>query len=504
MSFIVLVTDTGTKELSFCENESVFDVLVKNEINIGAACGGKGRCGKCGALLDPAPEPAAADRKFFSEEELKNGMRLTCLVKPENGMKVKTVGAGDKGFEALGADRSDKADTLGDMYIAIDIGTTTVALCLTDKDGNIAASAAGVNAQRIYGADVISRITASIEGKGEELEKLIKDLLLEKIGELAANVDKERIKRVVISGNTTMGHLFMGLECNSLGVFPFTPVDISLMKLSFKEAFNSDLLSCEVVLLPGISTYVGADIVSGMLYCDMDSSEDINLFVDLGTNGEMAIGKKGSFLVSSTAAGPAFEGGNISCGTGSIPGAICSVDIEDGKVSYKTIGDAPAAGICGTGAVESVAALIKGGLMDETGMLDEDIFDDGFVIADDISFTQKDVREMQLAKSAVRAGLETLIIRYNTDYDHIKNLYVAGGFGHKLDVNKAAMIGMFPNELIDKIVTVGNSSLLGAIEFAKTGDDKRLEKIVLDSREIGLSEDKDFSDLYIENMYFDV
>ena len=172
----------------------------------------------------------------------------------------------------------------------------------------------------------------------------------------------------------------------------------------------------------------------------MNEDEGLNLFIDLGTNGEMAIGRKGKFLVTSTAAGPAFEGGNISCGTGSVPGAICAVKIENGRASFETIGGAAPKGICGTGAVSVLAELLKAGLLDETGALDDDIFDDGFEIAPGVVFTQKDVREMQLAKSAVRAGLETLLLRYGATYADIKKLYVAGGFGYRIDREKAVDI----------------------------------------------------------------
>lgn len=500
MPYIKVTTDSGVKTLSFSLGESVFDILTKNGISTGAACGGKGRCGKCGVTAKPAPPPCEADKRFFTDDELARGARLSCLLFLDTDAEISLLGGGDAGFEAMSAGVSCCGKTGGSLHIAIDIGTTTVALCLTDEHENILAARASVNPQRMYGADVISRITASNEGKGEELRSLIRRFLLEETAELIKGADKERISSVVISGNTTMGHLFLGYPCETLGVFPFTPVDISLMRMSFEEAFGSALLNCETILLPGISTYVGADISSGMLYCDMDGSDETNLFIDLGTNGEMVIGRRGSFLCASTAAGPAFEGGNISCGTGSVPGAVCSVDILGESVHFKTISDAPPCGICGTGAVETVSELLKTGLMDETGMLDEEIFEDGLRIADGIYFTQKDVREMQLAKAAVRAGIETLMLRYGADCQSIKHVYVAGGFGYKLDIKKASLMGMFPAGLEDKIVPVGNSSLLGAVRFAcgRQG----IERIVNDTREIGLSEDKDFGELYIEHMYF--
>jgi uncharacterized 2Fe-2S/4Fe-4S cluster protein (DUF4445 family) len=231
--------------------------------------------------------------------------------------------------------------------------------------------------------------------------------------------------------------------------------------------------------------------------------------IDLGTNGEMAIGNRDRILVTSTAAGPAFEGGNISCGMGSVKGAICSVNIADGNVSCGTIGDKAPIGLCGTGVIETVYELMKNELIDETGMLDEDYFDDGFVLAktpegEDISFTQKDVREIQLAKSAVRAGMETLILRFGVGYEDIDRVFLAGGFGYKMNLEKAIGIGLLPEELRDKISAVGNSSLGGAVVYLTEEDaPQRIEHIVELSEEISLATDKDFNQFYTDYMFFE-
>ena len=234
------------------------------------------------------------------------------------------------------------------------------------------------------------------------------------------------------------------------------------------------------------------------------------MLIDLGTNGEMAIGNRERILVTSTAAGPAFEGGNISCGMGSVPGAICQVQISGTEVSCGTIGDRPPVGLCGTGVIETACELLKAELIDETGMLDEDYFDDGFVLAktpsgEEISFTQKDVREIQLAKAAVRAGLETLMLRYGVTYDDIDTLYLAGGFGFHLNLEKAAAIGLIPEELLDRAKAVGNSSLGGAaVWLTEPGAAERMERIIAVSEEIPLASDKDFNQFYMDSMFFEV
>lgn len=306
-----------------------------------------------------------------------------------------------------------------------------------------------------------------------------------------------------------MGHLLMGYDCDTLGVYPFTPVNIDFIEGSFQEILGNDLLDASTVLLPGISTYVGGDIVSGLLSLGFDSREQVCLLVDLGTNGEMALGNRDKIMVTSTAAGPAFEGGNISCGMGSVAGAICSVKIEDGTVSVKTIRDQAPVGLCGTGVVETVAELVKEEIVEDSGLLDEEYFEDGFLLAKDpegkeIVFTQQDVREIQLAKAAVRGGVETLLVRYGISYDDVHKVYLAGGFGYKLDTEKAIAIGMFPEEFQGKIEAIGNSSLAGAVEYLTEQDSReRIGKILSVSTEINLSADKDFNEFYMDSMFFE-
>ena len=238
---------------------------------------------------------------------------------------------------------------------------------------------------------------ASNQGKGEELRACIRKDLLEGIRSVISRggIDAEQIKKIAIGANTTMGHLLLGFSCETLGVYPFDPVDISYITRPFEEVFGDTMLECPVEVLPGISTYVGGDIVSGLLFCGFHKSEQVSVLIDLGTNGEMAIGCKDRILVTSTAAGPAFEGGNISCGMGSVAGAICHVNLDkNNRPAIETIGKQPPIGLCGTGVIETTAELIRTGLMDETGLLDDEYFDDGLVLAlapdgKEISFTQK-------------------------------------------------------------------------------------------------------------------
>ena len=392
--------------------------------------------------------------------------------------------------------------------IVVDIGTTTIAMQLVSlASGEVENTYTTVNRQRIYGADVISRIKASIAGEKKALRESIQSDLLVGIKQLAGS-HITSVGQVIIAGNTTMIHLLMGYDCDALGVYPFTPVNIKTIEATLDKLLDTDICDAKVTIYPGISTYVGGDIVSGLLALGFAEKEKVSMLIDLGTNGEMAIGNKDRILVTSTAAGPAFEGGNIVGGVASVPGAIYSVDIDSGVPKVRTIGDKLAIGICGTGAIELVAQLFENELIDETGLFADEYFDEGFCLSEakdgrKISIYQRDIREIQLAKAAVRAGVEILISQYGMPYDKIEKVYIAGGFGYKMDIKKALMIGLLPKELAGKIEAVGNSCLGGAHKYLLKESSKRDIRCIIDSSlEVQLSNDKEFNDLYVKYMYF--
>ncbi len=543
---VTLAGNTGGSLMNIVNNSK--------EINYTFPCGGNGRCGKCTVrILKGDFDITSDDRKFFSEEQLKLGYRLACkaivtqdcvieykgIIENSYDVQSDFVDVRDKSEKISGKSSGIISDTISGVEsdiisdkisgavndkineksgtglgIAIDIGTTTIALSLVDLDSrNIINTYTSLNHQRKFGADVIARIKASNDGNGEALRSVIQKDLLNGINYLIKtnNIEVSEIKEIAIAGNTTMGHLLLGYSCETLGVFPFTPVDISAKTLKFNEVFGNDisetglekLSNTDVYFLPGISTYVGADITSGILHCCMNQSQEVSLLIDLGTNGEMAIGNSDKILVTSTAAGPAFEGGNISCGTGSIDGAICDVKICD-DVQIKTINNKPPVGICGTGVIAVTAELLENEIVDETGRLDDEYFEEGFKLDGDIVFTQKDIREIQLAKSAIRAGAKTLILRYGIDISDISKVYLAGGFGYHIDLDKAIKTGLLDEALRDRIIAVGNSSLAGAVlALSDENEKKQLEKICDISQEISLSDDRNFQEFYMDYMMFE-
>lgn len=501
------------------EQESLLDRLVQEVEGISAVCGGKGRCGKCKVQVLEGEAPITEDDKaVLEQEELEAGWRLSCRLYPSQKMEIVwSQETEEENFEILTAyrDKEENASTFNkdqDYDVAVDIGTTTVVLeLLGAEDGRAVKTVSTVNGQRRYGADVISRIQASTEGKKKQLQDSIQGDLKESLAKLAkeAGISRDQMRRIVIGGNTTMGHLLMGYDCNTLGVFPFTPVNVGFIRGKDQEILGSGQGKTEVTLLPGVSAFVGGDIVSGMYACGFHEAEELCLLIDLGTNGEMAVGNKDRILVTSTAAGPAFEGGNITWGVGSVAGAICGATYKDGALQLKTIGDAPPVGICGTGLLEIAAELLEQEIISETGSLDKEYFEGGYPLAETpdqgkIVLTQHDVRELQLAKAAIRAGLETLLLCYGVEKKDVGKVYLAGGFGYKMDIRKAMDIGMLPKELDGRVEAVGNSSLAGAEKYLREKDaEAAMDQLISVSKEINLAAQQAFSQYYMEAMFFE-
>ncbi len=476
--------------------QSALDALREQGICLPADCGGRGTCGKCRIrFLKDAPEPTGEERRLLSKKELEEGIRLACRVRPSKGIQILTES--QEKIEAEGLDREafegeksgGSSPGGGNGTVAVDLGTTTIAAVYL-TNGKVTAEASGINHQRVFGADVISRIRAASEGSGNKLRELAEKDLESICNKLGADPKKDP---VIISGNTAMQHLFCGLPCEGLGRAPYRPADISLRKEN------------NITILPGIGAFVGADIVSGIVSVGMDQNESVCLLLDIGTNGEMAVGNRDGILAAGSAAGPAFEGGNISCGMPAVPGAIRSVTIRDGKARYETVGDAPALGLCGSGVLEMPYELLYDGIMDSTGLMKDPYFEKGFALSENVLFTNRDIREIQLAKSAIRSGIEILLREYGISGDKVETLYLSGGFGKKIDLKKAAGIGLIPEEFLSRTKVCGNTSLAGAVLFAKDPGGEIRERFLRTcriSREISLAENTSFQELFLENIDF--
>ena len=506
----------------------------KNEY-ISAPCNGNGTCGKCVVRFQSgATEPSVRDREIFSEKQLEEGYRLACqsyptgvyeIEIPQKEEEIEVLSGWEEKKETLGECRKAENSTHGrncaerseqaGYGICMDIGTTTLAAVLVDLTAQEECqTAVSVNHQRAYGSDVLSRISASNGGKKWEIQRCIRQDLQKLIRELLQKekITEQQIQRIVIAGNTTMCHLLRGFSCETLGVAPFLPVDLSWMEGSAADFLGMKELDTKVVILPGISAFVGADIMAGIAKMNMHRSEGYHLLLDIGTNGEMVLGNCRHMYVTSTSAGPAFEGGNISCGMASIPGVISHVFMEEtGKAGFQVIGEADgenkkkqqAIGICGTGMIDLVYELRKHQMIDEHGTYSDLYFDTGYELAGKVKFTQNDIREIQMAKAAIRAGVDILVKKAGIAFDEVDDCYLAGGFGTKIDITKAAGIGLIPKELEVKTIPVGNTVLAGTKEVLLSGISKEeLEKIQTMADVINLAEENDFEELYLSYMDF--
>jgi uncharacterized 2Fe-2S/4Fe-4S cluster protein (DUF4445 family) len=493
---IKVITASGEPlELEAAAGWNLLETLRANDISIAANCGGRGTCGKCVVNID--------DKE-----------RLACQVNVADGMRVK-VKSGEESFViiedyASGKNLAEAPDNFDNLSVAVDIGTTTVVLQLIDSvSGKAASTRSFLNPQRQYGEDVISRIQFANEGGLELLRDAVRKSLLDAIKSLCADVKASpaQLKHICVAGNTTMMYLLLGYACNSLGIYPFEPEFPHKDKYTFLEVFGADADGPPVYLLPWVSAYVGGDITAGYLDCRGSDGETVFL-IDMGTNGEMMLWTGDNVFCCSTAAGPAFEGGGIACGTGSIPGAISKIELAGDTYAYETIGGAEPVGICGSGVLDAAACLLEAEIIDETGRMDDDHFDDGVTIAarkdkKPILFTQKDIRELQLAKSAIRAGVEILMSEAGLGISQLDAVYLAGGFGQKLRIESAVKIGILPEEMAQKVRSIGNSSLGGCArvcrDLALLGEAGGLARR---TKEMPLSTHPKFQDLFMDNMAF--
>ncbi|GHV54780.1 hypothetical protein AGMMS49579_16050 [Spirochaetia bacterium] len=537
---ITLISPSGEQKISVSGKRDLLRELHNAGIYLPAICGGQGSCGKCRVRLISGSLPVStADRACFSETELNEGYRLACAALPASNITVEIPETGEDDFSGLsGFEQIDPLPFGGMLYsgegvgsryaIAVDIGTTTLALALADlRTGKIAGRLSVVNKQREFGADVISRIQRANAGDLSALSQCVRSQIACGISALChdAQVDPQDVGKIAVTGNTTMLHLLLNLSCDTLGRAPFTPVTLDMGFFTYRELFAGDLSDaspdcetpdCEVVILPGISTYVGADITAGILFAGLLSpreklhkSAEPTVLIDIGTNGEMVLAHEGKLLCTATAAGPAFEGGNILWGTGSVPGAISRVGFRDGKFEIATIGNRPPVGICGSAVVDTVYQGLKQGYILSSGRFSEKLEKNEIFLAkspngQNIVFCQKDVRELQLGKSAIRSGLDALLNHAGLGYHDIQKLYIAGGFGFNLNLESCAGIGLIPAALASKVSLIGNSALGGAVMYLLNNNTKKdLLQITEQAEEFSLPTDDYFNENFITNLDFE-
>ena len=446
----------GEKKLTAEAGTNLLECLRQAGLQPDAPCGGRGTCGKCQVLVDGEP-------------------CLSCQTVVERNMTVTLPQTHDTVILTGGLQVQVRADGTNEYVLAFDIGTTTVVAYLLDgKTGKQLAQASCLNPQTQFGADVISRIQYVTDHQTDELQLAIRQALAELTGETAkrAGIQPEAISLATIVGNTAMHHLLLGIDPRPLTTPPYMPSVYEALELP-ADGLLPICRTGTVRVLPNIAGFVGADTVGCLASARFDRLEKLTLMIDIGTNGEMVLGDKNRRLTCSTAAGPAFEGAKISCGMRGAEGAVDHVRLEDGKLVWHVIGEEEAVGLCGSGLLDLVACLLETGDITERGRMPAKSYQLGDT---QVVLTQKDVREVQLAKGAIRAGIELMCDYLGERVENIETVYLAGAFGNYLDPAAACRIGMIPPCLQDRIRPIGNAAgegarlcALNAAEFAATG-----------------------------------
>ena len=493
MVTITVLLGIQQRRLAAREQTLLSEVLTEAGIFFQSPCGGKHTCGKCrvwasGCLSEPTP----AEQLLLGKARLADGIRLACMcrVLGEAVIRLEPMGTEVMTWTRI----PHLCCTEQGVGFACDIGTTTVALRLYDRtNGQLLAEAAEENAQRIYGADVIARIQACREHGVSVLSGIIRQQL-DVFLTMSEQHGIEKPVEGVITGNTTMLHIFAGLDPASLAAAPFR------VPSHFGRQIDACVSDMPVYLPRCVGAYVGADTVCAVLASGMLEKEGVSLLADIGTNGEIVLYHNGELLCCSAAAGPAFEGVGLSSGMPAAPGAVCKAWAGEDGLHFETIGEKePVRGICGSGIIDLLAAFRRLEILDESGYLAAPV-----QLADSkVSVTPADVRSLQLAKAAVCAGICTLLHEAGLTAADICHFYVAGGFGSCLNPSSAAAIGLFPAELQTRVSFIGNAALGGAVMMLLDPSLRaKAEAAAGSAREIELSRNVFFMEKYIDCMEF--
>ncbi len=506
---IRVIAEHKTIELPCNGGQTIAQALLETPFALAQPCGGRGVCGKCRVQTQGALEaPDEAERRLLGAEAVCRGERLACRARIAGDCAVVLQNLGKAQIASGEAFATEHPNPYFHSWgAAVDIGTTTLALQLYNKEG-FAGDAVSRNPQDVFGADVMSRIGAALDGKGADLQRTV----VRRIEELLSALADERgitltdIDALVLTGNTTMLYLLTGRNPKTLSRAPFEADCLFGEETNAREIGFSFPAAC---CLPRCaSAFIGADITTALLASGMLERDGTSLLVDIGTNGEMALWHGGRLTCCATAAGPAFEGAEIACGCQGVSGAVDKVWPEGESLAVHTIGDEEPVGVCGSGVIDAVAALLEAKVLNETGRLEKPDMTaaDGapaVLLGGGVYLTQKDVRSVQLAKSAIHAGIDTLLHRSNLTPSDIDAFYIAGGFGSYIDLYSAARIGLFPPELVGAARVIGNAAETGAAMMLL---DSTLQRYMLEQVDqtqiIDLSTDPYFMERYVDGMYF--
>lgn len=488
-------------------------------------CGGRGLCKGCKIKVLSGSLPVTGeDRSRLSTAQLAQGWRLACRARAQAGLKIELAQ-----WEAaiLTDDSTFSFKPREGLGVAIDLGTTTIVGQLLDlKTGQVLAVRTAWNAQAKHGADIMSRVEFAVSSQGQPtLEKLVRDQIAKLLRELLAaavaavpraetvsesvsenihttGANLSTLESIVVVGNTVMHHLFSGISVEPLSHYPFEPQSPGLQVFTAADLGWDFPGNPKVHFLPCLGGFVGSDILAGVLATNLHASDALAMLIDLGTNGEIVLGNRARLLCAATAAGPAFEGARISMGMRAATGAISEVRATGRQFHCRVLGNTTPRGICGSGLVDAVAESLDLGWILPNGRLAKD---EALVLAPPVSLNQWDIRELQLAKGAIAAGMRILLEQWGAAQSDLTQVFLAGAFGNYINQTNARRIGLleFPPE---KIVSAGNTALLGAklalfnLHEGNPAYPEILKRVI----HVSLNEAPGFQDIYIEKMAFPV
>jgi uncharacterized 2Fe-2S/4Fe-4S cluster protein (DUF4445 family) len=530
------------------KGQSILEALIAGGVLLRSDCGGKGRCAKCRVRIIEA-DPGAVSAIDESEAAVLDqnaraaGIRLACRAElagsvtieiPEDSRLSPEVAR--KGppllFQRLKQNQTAISQSPGHRWgLAVDLGTTTIAVYLCDRlTATVTASMSVRNPQAVFGDDVMSRIGAARSDAGSlsRMQRLViksLDWAAENICN-AAQLKPNAVQELVVVGNTTMIHLLLGEDPSSIGIYPYRPNFVEGRRLSAKTLGLTFNPGAKVITMPLITGFIGSDIVAAALAAELDTRKTGTLLVDVGTNGEIMAAAPDGLAATSCATGPAFEGAAIRHGMQALSGAIDAVRIEprSGRVDCRLIQHRPyqpkrPAGICGSGVISVVAAMLRAGWLQSSGAFDRNTIPKRLLTEDNgeaalllvpaeeaesgrpITLTQKDVRAVQLAKGALRAGIDLLDRKLGIIRPH--HLLLAGAFGSTIDIADALTIGMFPPLPEQSVAVIGNAAGAGAIlAVFERPIVQKAQEICIRTEVMELADQPDFQDTFVKSLSF--
>ncbi len=472
---IMFKVTVNNQNIFLCEeNTNLLRLLTENGYNIPCFCGGLGKCGKCIVFVDGKKE-------------------LSCEYYVKNDISVELLQIDELTEKDLISYESNVI--LKKPELIVDIGTTTVSVAVFDLEKRCFIDELTLdNPQKIHGADILSRINATKEKGVSALQNEVVSAIQNAVSEFCLRYRVKEFPKMIVSANSVMTHIFSGVSPESLGVAPYEMKFNESLSFFGEKVGLTNVRNIKTIEL--LHSYFGGDAVAGLTLVSMPKNAGVNLFIDLGTNAEIALITEEKIYCTSASSGPCFEGGNISIGVTAKEGAIYSFSIKNGVAEFKTVDGENPVGICGTGLIDAVSELKDNFVIDYSGKFCEG---SDFEIAENLFISQADIREFQSAKSAVKTAIELLFDISGKTVEDIETLYVSGGFSFEINLKNAKNVGLFPIGDYE-FKPLNNSSLSGVAEYLVNPE--IIKKIIRKCEYVDLTEHPSFQKNFIENINF--